>query len=505
MEKAVEFKTNFEPYIRPLAAGKGKGFNLLFVATLAIVCIWIYYCIELYIEGLAVNATADLGTIWGITVSHVIQWIGVSHVGIAISATVRILKLKHLRNIARLAELVTIVAMIVAVTNIALDCGKMDMFIINTILYGRWNSPMVWSCTVITLYIFGTSSYLYLSMRRDFWLMGTIAPRWKGFYKFLALGYEDTEAERERHEITCFWCAVPLLPIMVSVHSVYGLFFGMLTAHPGWFNPFQAPYFVLGAIVTGFSFVILLMVILRRAYRWKEIFPDKIFQVLGVFLAFVIALYIYFLWSEMMVANFAAPHLEHATAQSFLTGEWSGMFWFATIIGLFIPFLFFFRQGLKAKYINVTLSGIFAFLTFFAMYLYRMLIVIPAQYTFHLEPLKEEAVPYSATFSEMAATYGTIFFGMLIFLILLKVLPIIEMPHEEDEPTPAGERKSSQRYRTLLVFLTLAGGISMIAWGVATRDYDYAPVRWLIGILFIVCIPLANCLPKDKLIPKLNQ
>ncbi|MBI2968304.1 MAG: polysulfide reductase NrfD [Bacteroidetes bacterium] len=514
MSKAVElktngsnagnFKTNFEPFIRPLA-GKGNGYTMVLGATVILVGIWLYYCIDMFIHGHALDGTTNYGAIWGITVAHVVQWIGVSHVGIAISATVRVLRLRHLRNIARLAELITIVSMIVAVTNIGLDTGKMGWFIINTVLYGRWHSPMVWSCTVITLYIFGTSSYLYLSMRRDFWLMSTIAPRWKGFYKALAWGYEDTEAERKRHEITCFWCALPLLPIMVSVHSVYGLFFGMLQSHPGWFNPLMAPYFVLGAIVTGFSFVILTMSILRGAYGWKEIFPDKNFQVLGVFLAFVIALYIYFLWSEMMVGNYAAPPLEKATAKSLLTGEFSGMFWFAVITGLFIPFFYFFRQGLKAKYINVPLSGVVAFLVFLALYLKRILVVVPAQFTFHIESLKEEAIPYSPTFSEQAVTYGTIFWGLLIFLILLKVLPIIEMPPEEDEPVPAGERKNSQRFRYLLVFLTVAGAITMIAWGFSTRQYDYAPVKWLIGILMLVCVPLANCLPKDKLIVKSNQ
>src|SRR3972149_4383200 len=214
MEKIMNFKTNFEPYIRPLTAG--KGFIILFVSTAGIVAVWIYYCIELFLKGHVLDGTADYGVNWGITVSHVVQWIGVSHVGIAISATVRVLRLRHLRNIARLAELITIVSMIVAVTNICLDCGRSGWAIINTVIYGRGNSPMGWSCTVITPYIFGTSSYLYLSIRRAFWLMSIISQKWKGFYKALAWGYEDTEAERERHEKTCFWCAIPLLPIMVS-------------------------------------------------------------------------------------------------------------------------------------------------------------------------------------------------------------------------------------------------------------------------------------------------
>jgi hypothetical protein len=79
------------------------------------------------------------------------------------------------------------------------------------------------------------------------------------------------------------------------------------------------------------------------------------------------------------------------------------------------------------------------------------------------------------------------------------------MPMEETQATPSGERKSSNLFRIVLMLLTLIGGIVMITWGFSTRDFDYAPIKWLAGIVFLVCIPLAICLPKDKLITKLNQ
>ena len=85
------------------------------------------------------------------------------------------------------------------------------------------------------------------------------------------------------------------IPIMVSVHSVYGLFFGLLASKAGWFNPLQAPYFVLGAIVSGFSAIIVVSALLRRAYAWRDVLSDRIFKTFGVFLAFVVALYLYFL------------------------------------------------------------------------------------------------------------------------------------------------------------------------------------------------------------------
>lgn len=92
--------------------------------------------------------------------------------------------------------------------------------------YGRYHAPFVWSCTVITTYVVGGSVYLYLAMRRDLWICSGIAPVKRRFFQIAALGYRDTPSSRARHNRVVWWLAVIILPIMVSVHSVYGYIFG---------------------------------------------------------------------------------------------------------------------------------------------------------------------------------------------------------------------------------------------------------------------------------------
>ena len=75
---------------------------------------------------------------------------------------------------------------------------------------------------------------------------------------------------------------------VISVHSVYGLFFGLMLSRPGWFNPLQAPYFVLGAVVSGFSAILVVAALMRGIYKWHELLPDRMFRVFGAFLAFVV-------------------------------------------------------------------------------------------------------------------------------------------------------------------------------------------------------------------------
>ena len=160
------------------------------------------------IHGHAVTGQGSHGAIWGIVVANIVNFIGISHVGIAISAVVRILRLERYRQLARLAEFVTLASITVAVMNIAMDVGRPERFLFNVVWYGRYHAPFVWSCTVITTYVVGSSVYLYLAMRRDLYLSSIAAPSRRSFFRVLALGYRDTPAARARpgRPIAASWC-----------------------------------------------------------------------------------------------------------------------------------------------------------------------------------------------------------------------------------------------------------------------------------------------------------
>lgn len=273
----------------------------------------------------------------GIVVANIIHLIGISHVGIAISATVRIMNLERYKPLARIAEIVTLVSMTAAVMNIALDVGRIDRFLVNILLYGKIHGPFVWSCTVITWYVIGSSIYLYLAMRRDICLTANLIPKRRWIYRIFAIGYQDTPKVRQRHERSVWWSAVIILPIMVSVHSVYGYVFGLQAGRPGWFNPILAPYFVLGAIVSGFSAMIIIAAIVRKTFPWKQFLPPRMFKGLGVFLGFVIWLYMYFLFSEILTGQFAPPEADNAVWTDIQWGRFATLTWCALLGGLLIP------------------------------------------------------------------------------------------------------------------------------------------------------------------------
>jgi molybdopterin-containing oxidoreductase family membrane subunit len=486
---------SIKTYIKPML-GKSTNTKLLTSVLAVGAVIWLYYCIRILILGLSTFGINTYGATWGILVVNTIHIIGISHVGIAISASVRILKLNQYRNIARIAEFVTLIALIMAVINLLLHVGRPERFIIDVFLYGKWHSPMIWSMTVFILYFLTSFVYLYLSIRRDLWTMLSVAPKYKNLYRFLALGYQNTPNEYKRHDKVLFWLALCLIPIMISVHSVYGLLFGMISAKVGWYNPLQAPYFVLGAIVSGFSAIIAIAAILRRLYDWKSLLPDRIFQVFSIVLAFVVFLYLYFMLSEHITAQYLPKTGERAVSDALLTGRFSVLFWITTIVGLVLPLGYVVVKTLRKTEINIGMLAGAAILINVALWLKRYLLVVPTQYEPHLLTARP-LIEYIPTHTEWIVVLGSYIAATLVFMWLMRLLPIIEFPVDSNIDTDSLPTVKSPS-RRIVTWLSLFLGLAMIFWGVVARESDYAPVKWLMGIIFLLIIPLSNCLITDR-------
>lgn len=471
---------------------KNRTLQLVGGILAAVAVYWIFACVQFLIQGHTTLGTSSYGAAWGLAVANIVHIIGISHVGIAISATVRVLGLDRYRNIARLAEVVTLISLVIAVINIALDVGRPDRFLLNTLLHGRWHAPMVWSATVISLYFVASGVYLYLSMRRDLWLLSTMDLKLSRMFGHCSLGYRDTAAERRRHEHTLFWLALLLVPIMVSVHSVYGLFFGLLSAKAGWYNPLQAPYFVLGAVVSGFSALIVLAALLRHLYRWQDLIDNRIFRTLGAVLAFVVFLYLYFVASEHLTAQYAGPPADQAVSETLVAGRFAAVFWSTVIGGLVVPFAVLFVQSIRRGPVRVGWIAAAAAVINLAMLLKRVLLVIPSQQYSRL-PLPRPEVGYLPTPIELTVTFGTYAIGGLLLITVLRLVPVIELPMTPTAAT-AAEPRGATFVRGSIIALTVTVAIALIAWGVVTRDLDLAPVKWISGLILLAAVPLERCI-----------
>ncbi|MDP2729471.1 MAG: NrfD/PsrC family molybdoenzyme membrane anchor subunit [Dehalococcoidales bacterium] len=409
----------------------GRAFFPLAALVVVVFGLYVY---TFYIQvtqghGAATGQSTPVGAVWGLYVASIVFFIGISHVGIGVSAATRLLNLHYLRPYARVAELLTLFCLPAAVLIITLDIGRPERFLINVMIYGRIQAPFVWSATVISVYLFASLVYLYLSMRRDLALSARYVPRWGWLYRLLALGYEDTEEARELHEKVLWWMALVLIPIMVSVHSVYGFVFGLHGGRPGWFNPFMAPYFVLGALINGFATLVAVVAIIRKLYHWEEYLPVEAIRNLARFLCWMTAIYIYFMGAEYLTYIYSPPAGEVSVARSVLKGEFSLIFWPAMgtlVLGWLLLFL---NQTIFNRQFTLWVTVVGACLINIVLFATRYLIVVPSL----LRPLLPFPTgTYTPTLYEWGAFLGVAAFVVGAYTLFLKVFPIIELPHSSE-------------------------------------------------------------------------
>ncbi len=308
-----------------------------FIAILLAVIAWAAYAYFVQLrDGLVVTGLRDY-VFWGIYMTNFVFFIGISHAGTLISAILRVTGAEWRRPITRMAEAITVFALLIGGPMIIIDMGRPDR-LLNLLQSGRLQSPILWDLISITTYIAGSLMYLYLPMIPDLAECRdrlTDAPAWKRFiYRTLSLGWRGNAEQKHRLEKGVAIMAVLIIPVAVSVHTVVSWIFGM-TLRPGWHSTIFGPYFVVGAIFSGIAAILLAMVIFRRVYRLQAYLTEKHFRYLGLLLLVMDIIYIYFTLSEYLTMAYGNDAADQRVMQLLFGGDFAPVFW-AMILGGFV-------------------------------------------------------------------------------------------------------------------------------------------------------------------------
>jgi molybdopterin-containing oxidoreductase family membrane subunit len=245
-------------------------------------------------------------------------------------------------------------------------------------------------------------------------------------YKLWASGYKDSPMERARHERTSFWLAIAILPLLVTAHSTLGFVFGLQVGRPGWHSALQAPGFVILAGACGVGFLIVCSFMLRRIAKLREELGDEIFAWLGKFMLALLVIYLYFMVVEILTAVYTGSHHEREVMYVMLKGEYSLVFWSATVC-LAVPAAILFVQWIYKWYDKYVLFFC-ALLVNIGAILKRYSIVVPSQTHGTLLPYQHGS--YSPTWVEYGVLMGVISFGIFVFLLFIKIFPILNLKKE---------------------------------------------------------------------------
>lgn len=369
---------------------------------------------------------------WGLYIGGFVWWVGVAHGGIAISAAVRVFKAERFRPIARMSEVLTVLALAMAATNIVLSLGRPDR-IFNTIMVIDSTirfSPLAWDIVVITMYLVLSLTYLGLSLRREIATLEDELPAmFRPLYGLMTLGY--SRAEDQKIDRVLWWLAAAILALVPLLSGgVVPWLFSLIAAQPGWFGAAAGASMLTEAITSALAGVIIITATFRYVYGWEDLIDDRIFKDLAIGLLMLSLGTIWFTLHDVLTGFYLAPVNIAALTESMLQLEF---FWLAiaglvvSVIGLFVmlgwPDRFFSVPGL------VGISVILA-----VTILNKKTLFVVEGLMFPTEPPLSNLYPTGAYFPTPLEWWlfgGTILLCALGFVVATKVIPMIEI-HETE-------------------------------------------------------------------------
>ncbi|MDP2954002.1 MAG: NrfD/PsrC family molybdoenzyme membrane anchor subunit [Chloroflexota bacterium] len=224
------FRARLEHTALAPMARSGRGYFLWVLFLLGVVALGVYAYATQLREGLIVTGMRDR-ILWGLYISLFVFFIGISHAGTLISAILRASNARWRFPITRMAEFITVVALMTGALMPLIDMGRVDR-VINLVLYGRWQSALVWDILAITTYLTGSIIYLYLPLIPDLALvrdrLGVTASALKRrVYTVLSVGWHDTPNQKRYLGTAIGLLMVAIFPVGFSVHSVVSWIFAM--------------------------------------------------------------------------------------------------------------------------------------------------------------------------------------------------------------------------------------------------------------------------------------
>ena len=403
------------------------------VAFLLMVIAWGIYAYTVQLrDGLIVTGMRDRIS-WGFYITNFVFFIGISHAGTLISAILRVSKAGWRTPITRMAEFITVVALCCGALFPIIDLGRPDR-VLNVIIHGRWQSPIIWDVVAITTYLTASVTYLFLPMIPDLALFRdrTHGIR-KKLYSLLSIGWTGEKTQRSLLTTALAVMMILIIPIAVSVHTVVSWIFAM-NLRVSWNSTIFGAFFVAGAIFSGVATLIIVMAILRNVYHLEEYITEKHFIYLGYLLGAFGLIMIYANLSEYITTGYKMEAGEEFHFRELFLNQFAGFWWYYVIGGLVVPPLLILIPWTR----NIWGIVVAAFLVDVAMWFERYFIVVAA---LRVPLMPYDARNYGPTWVEWSVIAASFALFALLITIFIKIFPIIAVwevaEQMEEEHVPA--------------------------------------------------------------------
>jgi molybdopterin-containing oxidoreductase family membrane subunit len=408
------------------------GFALTFLLSF----IFFGAILYLFIAGIGIWGV-NIPVAWGFAIANFVWWIGIGHAGTFISAILLLLRQKWRTSINRFAEAMTLFAAGIAGLFPILHLGRPWFFYWlapypNVMeLWPQWRSALVWDIFAISTYLIVSALFWYLGVVPDFaTLRDRASSRAKQVvYGLLALGWRGDARHWARFETVYLLLAGLATPLVVSVHSVVSLDFAIAIV-PGYHSTLFPPYFVAGALFSGFAMVLTLAIPMRHFFGLQDFITVRHLELAAKVLLACGWIVAYGYCMETFVAFYSGDDYEIAMLKDRLFGFYAPVYWTVLFCNVIAPQVLWRRAARRSVWTLFALSLVVQL----GMWSERVMIVVQSMHRDFLPSSWGEFIPTRWDWIVLVGSIGFFFFLFLLFLRVLPAISIYEMRkliHEE--------------------------------------------------------------------------
>ena len=386
------------------------------------------YCVFMLLwEGIGVwGLNKTVGWAWDIT--NFVWWVGIGHAGTLISAILLLFRQKWRMSINRAAEAMTIFAVICAAMFPGLHMGRIWMAfwvlpLPNTFgsLWVNFNSPLLWDVFAISTYFTVSLVFWYIGLIPDF---ASIRDRAKNkisqvVYGALSFGWDGAAKTWMRYESVALILAGLATPLVLSVHTIVSFDFAT-SVIPGWHTTIFPPYFVAGAIFSGFAMVLTLMIITRKTFMLEDYITIGHIELMNIVIIITGSIVGIAYITEFFIAWYSGVEAEQYAFLNRMTGPYWWAYWTMMTCNVISPQLFWFRKIRT----NIAATFILSIVVNIGMWFERFVIIVTS---LHRDYLPSSWAMFYPTIYDVGVYVFT--FGLFgtAFLLFTKFFPVINM------------------------------------------------------------------------------
>jgi molybdopterin-containing oxidoreductase family membrane subunit len=386
---------------------------------------------------------------WAFDIVNFVFWVGIGHAGTLISAILFLFRQKWRTSINRFAEAMTLFAVCCAAIFPGIHVGRVwyAYFLLpypnQMTVWPNFRSPLMWDVVAVSTYGMVSLLFWYLGMIPDLATLRDRATGWvrRTLYGLFALGWRGSSRQWHRYERAYLLLAALATPLVLSVHSVVSFDFAV-SLIPGWHTTIFPPYFVAGAIFSGFAMVVTLMVPARAFFGLKDLVTLRHLENMNKVILATSLMVGYAYSVEFFTAWYSGNKYETFVFLNRALGPYAWAYWTMVTCNVAAPQLFWFKKCRTTPWMMVVI----AILINVGMWMERFVIIVTSLSRDFLPSSWHMYIPTWVDLAMLAGSFGLFF---TLFLLFCRYLPMVAMaevksilPHDRAAPglTPLEEK-----------------------------------------------------------------